>query len=268
MPSPFPGVDPYLEHSRFWQGFHNAFMTYALEALLPGLPAHYAASIEVRIYFERETSVDDRLRIPDLENVRTGPAASGPLREEAAAPQGQVLELDALEVREAYLDIYRIADERVVTSIELLSPANKRPGTGRGIYIEKQWEMFSSGVNLVEVDLLRKGQHAVLVSAERLASLPPFHYLAGIFRAWQPLQYEVLTWTVRDLLPKVQIPLAPDEPHLLLDLQAVFTRTYDGGGFERKLRYDAEPPVPLAPADAEWADALLREAGLRGDTCA
>jgi uncharacterized protein DUF4058 len=52
-------------------------------------------------------------------------------------------------------------------------------------------------------------------------------------------------------------------PDLVLDLQAVFDRCYDEGPYARRVDYRREPSVLLPRADAEWADQLLRERGLR-----
>src|SRR5207302_4244819 len=45
MPSPFPGMDPYLENTDFWEGFHNGFMHYVQEDLQPRLPENYVATL-------------------------------------------------------------------------------------------------------------------------------------------------------------------------------------------------------------------------------
>ena len=55
----------------------------------------------------------------------------------------------------------------------------------------------------------------------------------------------------RDCLPEVALPLGPDAPAILVDLQAVFTRAYDEGPTE-SLDYASEPNPPLSEADALW----------------
>ena len=63
------------------------------------------------------------------------------------------------EHREAFVEIYEATPEqRLVTSIEVLSPSNKRPGTpGWDLYLRKRQSMFLGEANLVEIDLLRGG---------------------------------------------------------------------------------------------------------------
>ena len=52
MPSPFPGMDPYLEDSAVWPDFHNSFIAYLREALNAVLPAPLFCSIGNRVYIE------------------------------------------------------------------------------------------------------------------------------------------------------------------------------------------------------------------------
>lgn len=52
---------------------------------------------------------------------------------------------------------------RVVTAIELLSPANKCTRADRRAYREKQREYIQGGVNLVEIDLIREGSFIVAI---------------------------------------------------------------------------------------------------------
>jgi hypothetical protein len=271
MDSPFPGMEPYLENTDFWPGFHNGFMHYVQDELQSRLPENYIATLDMRVYYypEQEEGKVRTQRVPDVELVRTGPALTKAHAEDTATPaRGTLLELDPVEVREAHISLKELPSGRLVTSVELLSPDNKSPGPGRQSYLNKQWELYGLGVNLVELDFLRGGLNTLLVSSSRLAGLCPFHYLAGVFRAFDPLQYEVVTWTVRDPLPTISVPLDEALPGVSLDLGQVFRRTFVTGAFRRVLGYSRKSSPTLAPEDEEWADALLREAGLRGTTSA
>jgi len=258
-------MDPWLEGSGLWQGFHNGFIHYVQDALQQTLPASYVATLEMRVYFEPDPdgSRNREQRVPDLEVIRTGAAPGAPAV--VGARQGAVLELNPREHREGYLEIHEVPNGRLVTSLELLSPTNKQPGAGRESYLAKQWRLYGQGVHLVELDFLRGGLNTVLAAAERLASLGPFHYLAGIYRAYEPLKYEAIPWAVRDPFPTIPVPLDEGVPEVALNLGEVFRRTWATGAFHRLLPYESEPRPPLAPGDAEWADGLLRAAGLRGE---
>jgi hypothetical protein len=96
MASPFPGMDPYLENTDFWEGFHNGFMHYVQEDLQPRLPENYVATLEMRIYFqpEGETLAARTQRVPDLELVRTGPSPVRPATPDRPEARGTVRELD------------------------------------------------------------------------------------------------------------------------------------------------------------------------------
>src|SRR5262249_60841973 len=50
MPSPFPGMDPYLEDPPFWSAFHASFITYWRNALNDCLPDHYEARIDEKVH--------------------------------------------------------------------------------------------------------------------------------------------------------------------------------------------------------------------------
>jgi hypothetical protein len=50
MPSPFPGMDPYLEHPAWWPGVHHRLIVGLADVLGPVLRPNYAVSVEERVY--------------------------------------------------------------------------------------------------------------------------------------------------------------------------------------------------------------------------
>jgi Protein of unknown function (DUF4058) len=50
VPSPFPGIDPYLESQHLWEGFHARFVTYFCDALNDVLPETYVAELGEHFY--------------------------------------------------------------------------------------------------------------------------------------------------------------------------------------------------------------------------
>jgi hypothetical protein len=153
----------------------------------------------------------------------------------------------------------------VVTVLEVLSPSNKRAGSdGRRVYRTKQREILSSPTHLLELDLLRQGEHTVVApSPERLLRQGPYDYLVSLSRGSQRDRCQVWAVTLRQRLPRILVPLADGEDDLVLDVQALFDRVYDDGGYADEIDYGTEPVVPLSPLDAKWADAWLRKQGLR-----
>ena len=271
MPSPFPGMDPYLESSGLWQDLHHSLIYCSREALQPQLPPRYYALIEERIIFEALP----RSYYPDVTLARQGtgtPSAGGA----QVAPGGQAVVAGAMEadvaievedeeeIRQGYLEIREASGGRVVTVIEVVSPANKAAGSRvHQTYLRKQADVLASDANLVEIDLLRRGAHVLAVPESRLERVRPFDYLVCGHRAARHGIYQLYPRTVRQPLPRVGIPLRSEDGEVVLDLQAVFQRCYDSAPYARLIDYRSEPLTPLPPTDAAWADALLREKGLR-----
>jgi hypothetical protein len=168
-------------------------------------------------------------------------------------------------MREVYVEIWTVPDEsRVIAVIEVLSPANKAAGSeGRRLYLAKRRQLLESQTHLLEIDFLRQGEHTVAPPLEWLLEREYWDYLVSLHRGGQGERFEIWRIPLRRRLPCIHVPLAGNDPDVVLDLQAVFDRCYDEGPYARRLDYRREPSVPLARADAEWADALLRKRGLR-----
>ena len=268
MPSPFPGMDPYLENPVWWPDFHHSFITYARDALQPGLRPRYRARIGERVYIVEPL----QHLYPDIAILGKGtrevllPGVGGTEDVKIAVAEADpplVVKLPKEELEQGFIEVYH-ADGEVVTTIEVLSPVNKTLGRGLNQYQEKQRQLLESSTHLIEIDLLRSGTHAVAVPSEALAlQCAAWNYLVCVRRAPMRDQFEVYPATVRTRLLRIRVPLRAPDPDIVLDLQAVFGRCYDSGGYEDFVDYNAEPPLPLAPDDAAWADVLLRRAGRR-----
>src|SRR5262249_29760457 len=153
------------------------------------------------------------------------------------------------DLREAFIEIIDRMGQRVITIVELLSPANKTPGAGREQYVQKQGEVLRSPANLVEIDLLHAGIHTIAVPHANLVRHEPFYGLVNVRRAIQPLQCEVYFVRLPDRLPRVRIPLLPEDRDVALDLPAIFTHCYDAARYDLDLDYTQPPLVALSPAD-------------------
>ncbi len=266
MPSPFPGMDPYLERPDLWQGFHNAFITYLRDTLQAGLPAGYVATLEVRVYLEHalEGPVGGAAqRVPDVEVLRErspGGAAVLAPPEPLAAERGFWVPDPFLERREAFITVRALDTEELVTTLELLSPSNKRPGPGRASYRARQESLLAGYVNLVEVDLLRGGEATVAAPAEGLARLPAHDYRYCVYRRHRPGGYQVIPFGLREPLSPLPVPLGAEDPEGVVDLQAVLGETYARGRFDWLLRRREMPEPALSPEDAAWARERLAAA--------
>jgi len=263
-------MDPYLENPVWWPDFHHSFITYARDALQSGLRPRYRARISERVYiveppqhFYPDIAVlgEEKKKETPLPNVSGGNGQSAV----AEAEEPLIITLPKEAQKQGFIEILH-ADGAVVSVIEVISPVNKTPPRGLNDYREKQKQLLQSDTHLVEIDLLRSGTHAVAVPSELVAEqCATWDYLVCVHRALC-YRFEVYPVTIRRRLPRIRVPLRTPDPDIVLDLQAVFVRCYDSGGYEDFVDYNAEPTAPLAPDNAAWADALLREAGRRTES--
>jgi hypothetical protein len=276
MPSPFPGMNPYLEDPDLWPSVHFDLIGTVRDALLSQLPARYYVRVELRM-FDASPAEAGLLAIGDVtvtRRSRPGNGSDGQVHADAltgreqAGQEGRpgvmIAELPPrVEVRERALHIHSRDNRELVTVIEVLSPTNKRPGKGRQQYEEKRIAIAGARVSLVEIDLLREGEPLPLW--RQGAPLP--RDLAGDYRAFVVRAPrwggELFIRSVREPLPIVPVPLLPGDGELGLDLQQIIHTVYDHARLEDEVDYHQEPIPPLSPEDAAWADQLLRERGLR-----
>jgi hypothetical protein len=260
MPSPFPGMDPYLEDREVFPNLHTTLITYLQELLQPKLPDPYYASVSRRTWIE----ISDRAVEPDVNVLRR----RGPMNETAevggvavaAAPSLRPVIISVAEEEwwEPYIEIYvgTRPRQRLVASIEVLSPSNKRSGNnGRRLYRRKQLEMLEGQVNLVEIDLLRSGRHTTAVPLRRLRKMvPSYDYHVCVRTIDRRQEFAVFPFRLEDLLPKIDVPLLPGDGAVEVDLQSAFNRAYDFGPYRKEIDYVQESPhPPLDEGRTAWA---------------
>ena len=137
MPSPFPGMDPFIE-SQKWIDFHNTFITVVRESLMPSVRPKYIVDVDERVYVERDPDDPVMVMRPDVTVARKGDSSlgRGPSATVTIAPADCMIPLPESET-EFSLTIRRKDNLDVVTVIELLSPTNKRPrADGFGEYVK------------------------------------------------------------------------------------------------------------------------------------
>ena len=257
MPSPFPGMDPWLERRGLFPDFHDRFLAEISARLNLLLPAPFYAALATRVWLEES----ERRVVPDIDVVAgAGPRGSGiALAEPITA---QMLELDAErlpheEIAESVIEVYADSD-RLIASIELLSPANKTLGdSGRVSYLAKQRELVDRGVHVIEIDLLRGGTHATLAPRDRLRTAGRFDYHIALSMAGKREVVYAQPFGLRDPLPRLAVPLTLAVPGVRVELQPAFDRTYDAGVYGRRVRYDRPCDPPLTPEQQVWANGIL-----------
>ncbi|HZU38358.1 MAG TPA: DUF4058 family protein [Gemmataceae bacterium] len=227
MPSPFPGMDPYLESEALWPIFHRQFVNTLYQILLPGLVDRYKARIHQRHYTTEQVLFTSIIRE---------------------------------EHHEDYIELRQRHEGRLVTLIEVVSPANKTTPVGRQTYLDKRREGKVANANLVEIDLVLQGTPTLEYSRD---GLPDWDYAVTVTRANQPERYEIYTATLQKRLPRFRLPLANDDRDTVFDLQAAFTRCYDQSGLAAQIDYSRDPVVVLADDDRQWLEQVLMQQKLR-----
>ncbi len=262
MSSPFPGMDPYLEHPARWPGVHNALIAKMASQLNALLDPRYAVLQQERVYITEPEDPGRRSMVPDLHLVEAHRQGAPRIKvgEESllAVAQPVDVELTELEIHDAYLEIIDSEDHHVVTAIEILSPTNKLPGArGREEFLRKRKQIMSSRTHWVEIDLLREGERFTPVGFAA-----DFDYSVQVSRASDRSRYRI--WPIRlpQQLPNISIPLA-DQAEQAFDLQQLFTAVYDEAPYRRIIDYTRDPIPGLSPQYAAWADELLKAQGLR-----
>jgi hypothetical protein len=244
-------MDPYLEDPWLWPDFHLTFVVGLRAELNQRLPGGYVALADRYVWVqEPETEERKRLGKPDVFVTGESEAKGTPASTAIAVPVEIILPSQT-EKGSPYLKIVDRTNRRLVTIIELLSPANKTPGKDRDAYLMKQREYLATDVNLVEMDLLRKGERLPWATA----SVPSSAYYVMVSRAAERPRGHIWPFSVRDPLPPVAIPLRDSD--ISLELGMCMKQVYDSAGYARELDYTQPPNPPLDEPDAAWARQLL-----------
>lgn len=263
MPSPFPGMDPYLETPELWPDVHHELISQIRALMNPLLKPNYVARVELRVYISTEDDPGRQALVPDVRveaRARTGAGNGKPARAGTLAiDEPLIIPLMDNEIKEAYLTIKHPKSGELVTVIEVLSPTNKIRGSeGRKSFLQKKNEILAREVNWVEIDLLRAGDPSIVRDSLRDADYRVLVYRAGERRSTR-------CWPIhlRRRLPVVGIPLKGKDPDVPLDLGAVLHAAYDSGAYDMSVDYSQPPDPPLRGEDAKWANKLLRDKRLR-----
>jgi hypothetical protein len=256
MPSPFPGMNPYLEHPTVWEDFHDRFLVYAAEALSAQALPDFLVRLGEHVFIREPDDPDAVARHADLSAV---PSPATPPRPAAAAatltaPVVGALPADYERDRLTYLEVRDRQDRRVVAVVELLSPTNKKAGPERAQFEAKRRALLAGEANYVEIDLLR-GWRRMPVKG-----LPACDYYAMVSRPDDRPAVGLWPFGVRDPLQPVPVPLVAGR-ELTLDIRAALDRVYDAAGYHFDI-YGRPPSPRLSDADAAWAREVLTAAGV------
>jgi hypothetical protein len=218
MPSPFPGMDPFLEAASVWPAFHQNLAAALYHAVLPGLADRYRARIGSRDYVTELALFTSVLREPHAE---------------------------------PYVEIRQRADNRLVTLVDFVSPVNRTTPAGRAAYLDTRADAIAQRAAVVEIDLVTQGKPPLEFDRSQL---PEHHYTVTVTRGTAPHKHQVYAAVLSKRLPPFKLPLAADDRDTVIDLQVSFARAYDAADFARKVDYTAPPPsgVTLSAEDRKW----------------
>lgn len=220
MPSPFPGMDPYLEHPSLWPDIHNSLTIAIADALSPLVTPVYFVGVNERIYRE------DRF---------------------GGCFAGHTGAIVVEEVGETFLEIREVSSGRLITLMELLSPVNKLSEEGREQYIRKRADVLRTWTNLVEIDLLRAGKPMPTIGPDVESD-----YRILISPGWRRPHARLHAFGLRQPIPEISIPLQQGEDEPTLALNDVLHSLYKRAHFDLRLDYTQSPVPPLSEADAAW----------------
>lgn len=245
MPSPFPGMDPYLEGA-LWLDVHSALAAKVRQLLAPQVRPRYV--VRLAVYLVEDTAPEGEIGIlyPDVEVLRPSAlseaAATYAIAASPFTPAVLVPAAAPFTVRVPEVEIRDAGDNRLVTAIEILSPVNKRE-PGLSLYRRKRQQLQRAGVHLIEIDLIRRGQRPC-----DYPTLPSTPYLITLLRS-RAAHVEAWPLTLDQPLPTIPVPLRPPDADAVLDLQAALTAIYVEAGYDLSIDYNRVPPPP--PIDTE-----------------
>ncbi|MBU0705542.1 MAG: DUF4058 family protein [Chloroflexi bacterium] len=255
MPSPFPGMDPYLEGKLLWHDVHQRLAGQISRQIAPRLSPRYVARLETRFVASTPDGQTVSVLYPDVDvtpaRIRERATVTyKPSTDDVATITPPLILHVAEQIKLVTVEIRDVAQNRLVTSIEILSPVNKR-GAGPEEYRDKRKKVLSSEAHLLEIDLLRQGTRALV-----LIGLPQSDYCVFLTRAGRRDLIETWPTSVRDPLPAVPLPLLPGDDDVVLDLGHALRAIYDEARYDLSIDYSQPPVPPLSENDTEWAQTL------------
>ena len=255
MNYPFPGMNPYLENPVFWSEVHHRLITAIADTIEQNIPPQYRVAIEQRTYLSDDSNVS-------VFSQQKLPQQSSSTATQRETSEGITVMIPLPEhITENYLEIREVSTGFVVTSIEILSPKNKRPGEGRKAYELKRKQVLASLSHLVEIDLLRTGKPMSI-----LGEIPVTNYQIIVSRSETRPQAKLYGFSIRETIPIFPLPLQSEDIEPIVDLQSLLHGIYNRARYYLAIDYNKEPVLPLKSEDVVWSDTLLREQGLRSNS--
>lgn len=266
MPSPFPGMNPYLENSQLWSQVHTHLIVAIAEAMNPLLRPKYRMAMEQRVYTDTVSSDNSSVLvgIPDnavfqpsstkipsqSSNIAVAPPLVKPLP--ITLPQPEI-------IREWYLQVKDVETKEVITVIEILSPKNKQKGEGRKKYLKKREKILMSLTHLIEIDLLTIGEILPMNIKQEMKT--DYRIIISLSN-YRP-QADLYAFNLPQQIPTIPLPLKPEDQELMIPLQKLLNDLYERGSYDLAINYKKKPLPELSEENQIWLDDLLKQQGLR-----
>ncbi len=265
MPSPFPGMDPYIEAPKVWSDFHADLAGEMRADLNARIQPKYVARLTPHTTYEIIEVAATRGIRPDVGVYEPQPSqrmtreATSVFSPAPPTPVESRVQIE-LPLRLYTVEIHESDSLELVTAIEILSPANKQRGHDACVtYRRKRRELLRSSAHMIEIDLLRGGERPPLETP-----VPPAPYYITLSR-WED-RPKVKVWPIqlRDKLPAIPVPLREPDADVMLELAAVVASVYERGGYATIIDYrQPPPPPPLIEEETAWLNEYLQKQGAR-----
>jgi len=256
MPSPFPGMDPWLERPGLWPEFHDNLIIRLQDALAPLVRPRYYIATKQRTVFAVAPSEPPYI-IPDVAVLESSEFADHIKSESAVLAEPMIVEVPVREkITEDYLEVVEASTHEVIAVIEILSWSNKTPGRDRCVYERKRERIFQKPAHLVEIDLLRAGAPMPFTYLQANGRMNHYRILVKRSNHWR--RAYLYPFNLRDPIPLVPLPLQPGDTEPPIRLGEVLKQAYDEAGYDFRVDYNRPPEPPLRDADAQWAAEILR----------
>jgi virulence-associated protein VagC len=259
MPSPFPGMDPYLEQPAFWSSFHSRLIVAIADYIAPQIMPKYYIEVETRTYSQSADSelligIPDAVVFSSVDKFTLPQNITDDTSSVAILNRPQQVRLPMrVEVKERYLEVRELGTDAVITAIELLSPANKRTGKGRVAYEEKRQQILDSASHFIEIDLLRSDT-PILMTGNNFN----WDYRILVSRSEQRPIADLYGFMLPEPIPIFPLPLKSEDKELAIDLQSILNGVYERAGYRFRIDYRQPVPSPvLSQAEQEWVTTLL-----------
>jgi len=219
-----PGMLPALEQPDYFPQLHMSLCVEILYWLAPRLPEAYSVSAERGLSLASPGGKTKRYR-PDVRIDQAEDPSEAYLASVAVDPPSFTVAIPNEPQRTL---VIRDGEDRLITTIELLSPSNKT-GDGYEDFRRKQQHLSEQGVHLVEIDLLTQGQRRW-----RNAQVDAADYVLTLQRGTDEI---ASVWAVPlgQALPTIPVPLRVPDADVPLPVETVLREYLTKSGLARRL---------------------------------